>query len=93
MLIHFSDALKSFVPKQAIREIVDSMYMSRLNVYAGIRAGVLITSLLVIGLLSNHIREATLVVLKTIFLLRWIETQMMRKEVYHGVDVNPETYQ
>ncbi|MGC2574547.1 MAG: hypothetical protein WA364_23800 [Candidatus Nitrosopolaris sp.] len=47
-----------------------SFDFSQLNVYAGIRAGVLITSLLIIGVLSNHIREATLAVLGTIFFLQ-----------------------
>src|SRR5215467_4311174 len=47
-----------------------SFDFSQLNVYAGLRAGVLITSLLIIGVFSNHIREATLAVLGTIFFLQ-----------------------
>jgi Fusaric acid resistance protein-like len=47
-----------------------SFDFSQLNVYAGIRAGVLITSLLIIGVFSNHIREATLAALGTIFFLQ-----------------------
>ena len=47
-----------------------SFDFSQLNAYAGIRAGVLITSLLIIGVFSNHIREATLGVLGTIFFLQ-----------------------
>ena len=47
-----------------------SFDFSQLNVSAGIRAGVLIISLLIIGVFSNHIREATLAALGTIFFLQ-----------------------
>ena len=56
-------------PRNFLRSLT-SFDFSQLNVYAGIRAGVLITSLLIIGVLSNHIREATLAVLGTIFFLQ-----------------------
>jgi hypothetical protein len=49
---------------------ITSFDFSQLNVYAGIRAGVLITSLLIMGVLSNHMREATLAALGTIFFLQ-----------------------
>jgi hypothetical protein len=53
-------------PRNFLRSLT-SFDFSQLNVYVGISAGVLITSLLIIGVLSNHIREATLAVLGTGF--------------------------
>ena len=53
-------------PRNSLRSL-SSFDSSQLNISAGIRAGVLITLLLIIGVFSNHIREATLGVLGTIF--------------------------
>jgi hypothetical protein len=56
-------------PRNFLRSLTSFDFI-QLNVSAGIRAGVLITSLLVIGVFSNHIREATLAALGTIFFLQ-----------------------
>ena len=55
-------------PRNFLRSL--SFDFSQLNVSAGIRAAVLITSLLIIGVFSNHLREDTLAALGTIFFLQ-----------------------
>ena len=72
-----------------------SFDFSQLNISAGIRAGVLITSLLIIGVFSNHVREATLAALGTIFFLQGRTKQRKilvdkQDNVSIAININPK---
>lgn len=66
-------------PRNFFRSITN-FNVSQLNVTFGITAGVLITSLLAIGVLSNHIRESTLATLGTINICM-LESQGIKKMI------------